>query len=75
MVALDWLLDLLGLPSDSAGAFVTGTTVAHFTALAAALRETNWGGWLIVEENRQPGRTSGEQAKAAKQFLERKMSL
>ena len=35
-VALDWLLDLLGLPGGSAGAFVTGTTVAHFTALAAA---------------------------------------
>lgn len=35
-IALDWLLDVLGLPEDSAGAFVTGTTVAHFTALAAA---------------------------------------
>jgi len=35
-VALDWLLDILGLPRQCAGAFVTGTTVAHFTALAAA---------------------------------------
>jgi glutamate/tyrosine decarboxylase-like PLP-dependent enzyme len=35
-VALRWLLDVLGLPAESAGAFVTGTTVAHFTALAAA---------------------------------------
>jgi glutamate/tyrosine decarboxylase-like PLP-dependent enzyme len=35
-ISLDWLLDVLGLPSDSAGAFVTGTTVANFTALAAA---------------------------------------
>jgi glutamate/tyrosine decarboxylase-like PLP-dependent enzyme len=35
-VALDWLLDILGLPRHCAGAFVTGTTVAHFTALAAA---------------------------------------
>jgi glutamate/tyrosine decarboxylase-like PLP-dependent enzyme len=35
-VALRWLLDVLGLPSDCAGAFVTGTTVAHITALAAA---------------------------------------
>jgi glutamate/tyrosine decarboxylase-like PLP-dependent enzyme len=35
-VALKWLLDVLGLPRDCAGAFVTGTTVAHITALAAA---------------------------------------
>jgi len=35
-VALKWLLDVLGLPPECAGAFVTGTTVAHITALAAA---------------------------------------
>lgn len=35
-VALRWLLDVLGLPAQCAGAFVTGTTVAHITALAAA---------------------------------------
>ena len=35
-VALKWLLDVLGLPAGCAGAFVTGTTVAHVTALAAA---------------------------------------
>jgi glutamate/tyrosine decarboxylase-like PLP-dependent enzyme len=35
-VALKWLLDVLRLPSECAGAFVTGTTVAHITALAAA---------------------------------------
>src|SRR5262245_49900424 len=35
-VALKWLLDALQLPSTSAGAFVTGTTVAHVSALAAA---------------------------------------
>ena len=35
-VALDWLLALLGLPADSGGGFVTGATVANFTALAAA---------------------------------------
>jgi glutamate/tyrosine decarboxylase-like PLP-dependent enzyme len=35
-VSLRWLIDLLGLPSECAGAFVTGTTVAHITALAAA---------------------------------------
>ena len=35
-VALTWMLDLLRLPPTCAGAFVTGTTVAHITALAAA---------------------------------------
>jgi glutamate/tyrosine decarboxylase-like PLP-dependent enzyme len=35
-VALRWLLDLLRLPSTCAGAFVTGTTLAHVTALTAA---------------------------------------
>ncbi len=35
-VALHWLLDALHLPPGSAGAFVTGATVANFTALAAA---------------------------------------
>ena len=35
-VALRWLLDLLGLPAGAGGAFVTGATVANFTALAAA---------------------------------------
>jgi glutamate/tyrosine decarboxylase-like PLP-dependent enzyme len=35
-VALGWLVDLFGLPPDCAGAFVTGATVANFTALAAA---------------------------------------
>jgi glutamate/tyrosine decarboxylase-like PLP-dependent enzyme len=35
-VVLNWMLDLLDLPRDAAGAFVTGTTVAHISALAAA---------------------------------------
>jgi len=35
-VALRWLLDVLGLPADADGAFVTGATMANFTALAAA---------------------------------------
>jgi glutamate/tyrosine decarboxylase-like PLP-dependent enzyme len=35
-VALDWLVDVLGLPSGTGGGFVTGATVANFTALAAA---------------------------------------
>lgn len=35
-VALRWLLDLLGLPAGCGGAFVTGATMASFSALAAA---------------------------------------
>lgn len=35
-VALRWLLDVLALPEGCAGAFVTGATMANFTALAAA---------------------------------------
>jgi glutamate/tyrosine decarboxylase-like PLP-dependent enzyme len=34
--ALRWMLDLLGLPAACAGAFVTGATMANFSALAAA---------------------------------------
>jgi glutamate/tyrosine decarboxylase-like PLP-dependent enzyme len=45
-VALRWLIDLFGLPRDCAGAFVTGATVANFSALAAArgavLRHSGW---------------------------------
>ena len=35
-VALSWLIDLLGLPAACGGGFVTGATMANFTALAAA---------------------------------------
>jgi glutamate/tyrosine decarboxylase-like PLP-dependent enzyme len=35
-VSLGWLVDLLGLPPGTGGSFVTGATVANFTALAAA---------------------------------------
>ncbi len=35
-ISLGWLLDVLKLPAESGGAFVTGATVANFTALAAA---------------------------------------
>lgn len=45
-IALQWLLDLLGLPAGCGGAFVTGATVANFTALAAArhalLEQVGW---------------------------------
>jgi len=45
-VALDWLLDLLQLPATAGGAFVTGATMANFSALAAArhalLKREGW---------------------------------
>ncbi|HEY2954136.1 MAG TPA: pyridoxal-dependent decarboxylase [Candidatus Eisenbacteria bacterium] len=45
-VALAWLVELFDLPKGTGGAFVTGATVANFTALAAArhavLRRTGW---------------------------------
>jgi glutamate/tyrosine decarboxylase-like PLP-dependent enzyme len=45
-VASAWLLDLLGLPPESAVGFVTGGTTANFTCLAAGrdevLRRTGW---------------------------------
>jgi glutamate/tyrosine decarboxylase-like PLP-dependent enzyme len=41
-----WLLDVLGLPAGSAVGYVTGATMANFTALAAArdavLRDRGW---------------------------------
>jgi len=36
LVSLRWLLKLFGLPAQSGGAFVTGATMANFSALAAA---------------------------------------
>ncbi len=45
-VALKWLLEILHLPAESGGAFVSGATVANFTALAAArhtvLAQAGW---------------------------------
>jgi len=45
-VSLRWLLDLLQLPPGCGGAFVTGATMANFTALAAArhavLQRAGW---------------------------------
>jgi glutamate/tyrosine decarboxylase-like PLP-dependent enzyme len=45
-VAARWLLDVLALPAESAVGFVTGATVANFTALAAArnavLKRVGW---------------------------------
>ncbi len=45
-VVLAWVLDLLGLPPESGAGFVTGTTMANFSALAAArtgiLKRAGW---------------------------------
>ena len=45
-IVLAWILDLLGLPSTCGAGFVTGTTMANFSALAAArtalLRRAGW---------------------------------
>ncbi len=47
-VAGRWLLELLALPPESRAAFVTGTTMAHVTALAAARHAVLSGvGWDI----------------------------
>lgn len=45
-VALRWMLDILGLPDDAGGGFVTGATMANFSGLAAArhavLQRAGW---------------------------------
>jgi glutamate/tyrosine decarboxylase-like PLP-dependent enzyme len=45
-IVLSWVLDLLSLPPASGAGFVTGTTMSHFAALAAArselLRRQGW---------------------------------
>jgi glutamate/tyrosine decarboxylase-like PLP-dependent enzyme len=45
-IALRWLLDLFKLPAGSGGGFVTGATMANFSALAAArhavLAQVGW---------------------------------
>ncbi|MBL8134218.1 MAG: aspartate aminotransferase family protein [Anaerolineae bacterium] len=45
-VALGWLLDVLGLPADCGGSFVTGATMANLTGIAAGrhvvLRRAGW---------------------------------
>jgi glutamate/tyrosine decarboxylase-like PLP-dependent enzyme len=45
-MALRWLVDALGLPPGTGGGFVTGATMANFTALAAArhalLKNQGW---------------------------------
>jgi glutamate/tyrosine decarboxylase-like PLP-dependent enzyme len=47
-VSARWMLDLLGLPKQAATAFVTGATVANFTALAAARNQVfTQAGWDV----------------------------
>jgi glutamate/tyrosine decarboxylase-like PLP-dependent enzyme len=45
-IVLAWMVDLLGLPPGSGAGFVTGTTMANFSAMAAArtalLQRTGW---------------------------------
>ncbi len=48
-IAEEWLLDLLGLPAEAAVGFVTGGTMANFTALAAGRDEVlTRAGWDVA---------------------------
>jgi len=50
-VVREWSLDLLGLPSESGVGFVTGTTMANFTGLAAARSALlQRSGWNVEED-------------------------
>ena len=53
-VASDWLVELLGLPAETSVGFVTGTTMANFTALAAARhRVLATAGWDVERQGLQ----------------------
>ena len=50
-IVLAWMVDLLGLPSGSGAGFVTGTTMANFSALAAARTALlKHAGWDVEED-------------------------
>jgi glutamate/tyrosine decarboxylase-like PLP-dependent enzyme len=50
-VASEWLLDLLGLPANSAVGFVTGAMAANFSCLAAARHEVfRRAGWNVERD-------------------------
>ncbi|HEY7910120.1 MAG TPA: aminotransferase class V-fold PLP-dependent enzyme, partial [Thermomicrobiales bacterium] len=50
-IALEWLRDLLGLPAGCGGGFVTGATMANFTALVAARHALlARAGWDVEED-------------------------
>jgi glutamate/tyrosine decarboxylase-like PLP-dependent enzyme len=47
-VSLSWMIELLGLPPETGGAFVTGATMANFSALAAARHAVlDRAGWRV----------------------------
>lgn len=47
-IALRWLKEIFGLPAMTQGAFVTGATMANFTALAAARHQVlAQAGWAV----------------------------
>src|SRR5579864_3785750 len=53
-VAAEWLLELLGLPSNTSVGFVTGCGMANFTALAAARHHVlQKAGWDAEEDGLQ----------------------
>lgn len=50
-IVLEWMVDLLGLPPGSGAGFVTGTTMANFSALAAARTALlTRAGWDVEED-------------------------
>ena len=50
-IVLGWMVDLLGLPLEAGAGFVTGTTMANFTALAAARSVLlQRAGWNVEED-------------------------
>jgi glutamate/tyrosine decarboxylase-like PLP-dependent enzyme len=50
-IALGWLVELLGLPPRTGGGFVTGATMANFSALAAARHSLlERAGWDVESE-------------------------
>src|SRR5437588_5997287 len=50
-IVLEWLIDLMGLPSTCGAGFVTGTTMANFSALAAARTALlKRAGWNVEED-------------------------
>src|ERR1700678_3909232 len=50
-IVIAWMVELLGLPSGSGAGFVTGTTMANFSALAAARTALlQRAGWNVEED-------------------------
>jgi glutamate/tyrosine decarboxylase-like PLP-dependent enzyme len=50
-IVLAWIVDVLGLPSGAGAGFVTGTTMANFSALAAARTALlTRAGWNVEED-------------------------